>query len=453
MAGEEEATRTPRGQTGKRPTAPKSPVTIDLAAERIERPPAAAPAEAAHPNPDPPPRPAAPPPPRGAQQRPAAARPAVDIPLPPTRRSGFSFGLLFGAFIGGVVAVALGYLLIITEIVPWPGAGNADAVAQEAARLATEIEGLRTAMNTAPAVDLGPVDTRIAALETAVATMTTLRTEMAAAAQRATNYETRLDTLGAQLAVLARDITTIAAAAGDPAAVTRMTEDLAQFDQRIATLERAAPAVQLNTLQRRVDQLATDLAAVATNVGNVTADAAERDRAEAAARSLAMSSLRGAAERGDPFVLELAALAELGVDPAAITTLDPFATTETPTRAALATAFSPVADAVIAATTEANTTAGFWDRLWNNAVGVVTVRPTGPIEGTTPTAILSRMQAAIDAGDFATALAERATLPEPGLAASADWAAAVQRRLALDAAVEALAETLRREQLQPTAAP
>jgi hypothetical protein len=374
--------------------------------------------------------------------------------LPPTRRSGFSFGLLLGAFIGGIVAVALGYLLIIPEIVPWPGADNADTVAAEAARLATEIEGLRTALSTAPPpVDLAPVETRITALETTVATMTTLRTEIAAAAQRAANYETRLDTIAAQVAVLARDITTVAAAAGDPAAVTRMTEDLAQFDQRIATLERAAPSVQLSTLQRRLDQLAIDLAAVAATVGTVAADVAERDRAEAAARSLAMSSLRGAAERGEPFVLELAALAELGVDPAAITMLDPYATTETPTRASLAAAFSPVADAVIAATTETNAAAGFWDRLWNNAVGVVTVRPTGPIEGTTPTAILSRMQAAIDLGDFATALSERATLPDLGLAASAGWAGAVERRLALDAAVAALAESLRREQQQPAAAP
>jgi hypothetical protein len=232
-----------------------------------------------------------------------------------------------------------------------------------------------------------------------------------------------------------------------------MTEDLAQFDQRIATLERAAPAVQLNTLQRRVDQLATDLAAVATNVGNVTADAAQRDRAQAAARSLAMSSLRGAAERGEPFVLELAALAELGVDPAAIAALDPFATAETPTQTALAAAFPAVADAAIAAATGAEDEGNILARLFNNAVGVVTVRPTGPIEGTTPMAIMSRVQAAMDAGDLAGALTERAALPELALAASAEWAAAVERRLALDTAIAAMAETLRREQLQPTAAP
>jgi hypothetical protein len=305
-------------------------------------------------------------------------------------------------------------------------------------------------MNATPQADFGPVDARLTALETQMAMLTTLRTELAAAAQRATDYQTRLDTLTAQVAVLGRDITTAAAAAGDPAAVTRMTEDLAQFDQRIATLERAAPSLQLANLQRRVDQLAADLTAIAANVGTVAADAADRNRAEAAARSLAMSGLIAAADRGDAFVLELTALAELGVDPAAIATLDPFAAVETPTREALAASFSAMADAVIAATTQTNTAAGFWDRLWANAVGVVTVRPTEPIEGGTPTAILSRMQAAIEAGDFATALAERAALPEPGLAASADWAAAVQRRLDLDAAIDALAALQAR---QPAAAP
>jgi hypothetical protein len=52
------------------------------------------------------------------------------------------------------------------------------------------------------------------------------------------------------------------------------------------------------------------------------------------------------------------------------------------------------------------------------------------------------MTAAVDKGDFATALAERDGLPETGLAASAEWAAAAADRVALDELVEAIARAL-----------
>jgi hypothetical protein len=52
------------------------------------------------------------------------------------------------------------------------------------------------------------------------------------------------------------------------------------------------------------------------------------------------------------------------------------------------------------------------------------------------------MIAAVDKGDFATALAERNGLPETGQAASAAWAAGAADRVALDELVEAIARTL-----------
>ena len=69
----------------------------------------------------------------------------------------------------------------------------------------------------------------------------------------------------------------------------------------------------------------------------------------------------------------------------------------------------------------------------------MTIRPAGPVEGDSPDAILSRMQAAVTEGDFAAALAEQRGLPEAALAASADWAAEVEARLAVEAALGALA--------------
>ena len=70
---------------------------------------------------------------------------------------------------------------------------------------------------------------------------------------------------------------------------------------------------------------------------------------------------------------------------------------------------------------------------------LVTVRPTGPVAGNDPAAIVSRMQAAVDAGDLATALSERDGLPAAGKDASADWAAAAESRVTVDGLIARIA--------------
>jgi hypothetical protein len=158
--------------------------------------------------------------------------------------------------------------------------------------------------------------------------------------------------------------------------------------------------------------------------------------------------VQAAAGRGDAFSDELAILAQLGVDGAAIDALDEVAVTGVSSRAELAAAFGETAEAILTATAETDPEAGFWDRLWDNARGIVTVTPTVPVEGDTPAAILSRMQAAVDAGDLDTALEERLGLPEAGLAASAEWAADADARIALDAAVAELGAAVQRRQVE-----
>src|SRR5690606_36966651 len=82
--------------------------------------------------------------------------------------------------------------------------------------------------------------------------------------------------------------------------------------------------------------------------------------------------------------------------------------------------------------------AGMVDRLIQHASSLVTVRPAGPIAGDSVPAIVSRMKAAVEARDLATALKEREALPEEGKAASAAWAEDAAARLALDRQLAAL---------------
>jgi len=445
-------------QTGRRP-AQKAPVTIDLPAERIDPVAASAP-------------PASPPPPPGSAARRPASGPttppgnppkpgprAADESRPERRpragRGMLVLGVFLGALLGGGIVFAAGWYLLGDRLDPQVvDAGTADAAANALAtaqRLQEDVDVLRTQQAAAAqtATDVAGLEQRLAALETATGDLPELRTGVADATRTATGAVTTangqtaaIDQLAASIANLEQRFLATAAAGGDPAAIDRLNQDLTTFEQRIAALERAGPPTQLTTLQRRVDELAQQVANFATTATALQGDTAERERTEAAARALALAGLEAAAARGEPFAGQVAVLGQLGVAPSALAALRAYATTPPPTIAQLAAEFPAVADAVLAATTVTDPDANFIERLLGNARAVVTVRPTDPIDGTTPAAILSRMQAAANAGNFAAALAEREALPDAGQAASAEWAARASARFALDAAVAQLIATM-----------
>lgn len=396
-------------------------------------------------------------PPDQVRSSPSASRPAPEPPRPPTppplsppatpRRFGLAAVILSG-LLGGVIVFALGYILIVVDILPGPDRDTATTALDETTRLTATVESLRQQVEANQAPDLSPLGDRVTVLEQLPTELAAMQGQVTALNAAANNTAGQLDAISRELAALREQMTTTAAAGGDPTAANQIMEAIVAVEQRIGALEAAGPPSQLLTLQRRVDTLVQQVNGLGTTVETLATETGDRNRTEAAARSLAMGNLRSAAERGEPFIAETAALAELGVDQAALAPLDPFASATVPTVAALRAQFSDVADAIIAASTaEVEADAGFWARLWGNAVGVVTVRPTGPIEGDTPVAIVSRMEAAVASGDLATALAERQALPAPALDASAAWAEAAQQRIDLDAAVDGLAEALRRAQL------
>jgi hypothetical protein len=109
------------------------------------------------------------------------------------------------------------------------------------------------------------------------------------------------------------------------------------------------------------------------------------------------------------------------------------------TAADLAAAFPDVANAILAATTEADPNANFAERAWASLSGLVQVRPLGPMAGSDPDAIVSRMRDDVSKGDLAAALTEHNSLPQAGKDASAEWAAKAADRIALDQAIGRIA--------------
>jgi hypothetical protein len=243
--------------------------------------------------------------------------------------------------------------------------------------------------------------------------------------------------------------------------LSALTEKVAALEKledtnrsRIENLENAPPAtgggdggsVSLAPLEARVAAAETTLTTLGDRIGALTGRVEEiaarpppAVESERAARAIAIGLLRQGAGSGQGFAADLAMLKALGLDGEAVAALEPLAKNGAPTLAALQASFPGVADAILAAVTELDPDAGFIDRLLSFGSGLVTVRPTEPIEGDTPDAVVSRMQGAVNRGDLAAALAEREKLPPAGQSASATWAAAAADRTAIDSIVDQLA--------------
>ncbi len=432
--------------------------------------------------------------PRSPTRRPRAERPSGGVEgTPPPRRGGSAWQLLAFAFLGALVVFVAGYLLMFTDILPAPGADATDEVQAENEALVAEVADLRSeidalsagldeqaatfdaAIGAIPPPDLTPLETRLAELEAGMGEIAALGERLDATAAA---IETVEDGLAAQqdaraqladtVAELRQDVLTEAAAAGDPEAAARLSADLDVLTQRLAALEAddaeaelAALGDVLDDVRERlgaleemvsedrfaalrtdIESLAGDIAALSEETAALAANVGVLEDTRAMARSLAVANLRTAAEGGQPFAAELTALSELGVTEDQLAPLRDPAETGVASSVALADAFPDVGDAILSAEAEANPDAGFFERLWENARGAIIVEPTTPSEGDDPPAVVSRMRAAVAAGDLVAALAERALLSEAGLAASAEWAAAAERRVALDTALADLAASV-----------
>jgi hypothetical protein len=172
-----------------------------------------------------------------------------------------------------------------------------------------------------------------------------------------------------------------------------------------------------------------------------SSDAASAPTADdQAASAAALEALRRAAMAGGSFSDALQGLGNLG-PPAAIAALGPLAEKGAPSRAELIADFPKVADAIMAADSDAGEDMGFIGQVAAFGRSLVKVRPVdGAAEDPTAT-VVAKMRTALASGDLQTALSARDGLPASGLAASQSWADAVSDRLAIDKLVDEIAPT------------
>ncbi len=321
------------------------------------------------------------------------------------------FGSLAAGLAGGVAVLVLG------SILQWSGLmGGGDDGSPAATELRAEVDSLRQQVTALQGNDGGAE--RIDAL---AAELEALRGEMGAAdaGVDAAALEERLSGLEQAIAAAGQASTAEAA--------------LQAIEERLAALEGGAAVAQV---EERVSALEGTLGEVSQQV---EAQAGQPDTA----LIIAASALQAAIDRGQPFMTELETLAALDPDAEQVAALRDMAASGVPTRAQIASELSQAADAMVTAERPVDPDAGIWDRLVSSAQELVVVRPVGVVEGEGVPQIVARLEAAVAAGDYQTAIAEYESLPEAAQAAGADFIAMVRARDTADQLVEqALASAL-----------
>ena len=215
--------------------------------------------------------------------------------------------------------------------------------------------------------------------------------------------------------------------APDAAEIAAMKAEIGDLRKQLETGiadTTARLASETGAIDNRIGELAGKLDTLASETDR------KPDSQELVARSVAATALRTAYDRGEPFAPLLASVETLvGTDPA-IEALKPFASAGVMTNEQLKSGFSDLVDTMLASVAPKDE--GIAARLMANARSLVSVRPAGPVEGNTPEAIVSRIEAGLATGSLASALTEWENLPGPARDASANWAEKLRSRIRAD---------------------
>lgn len=392
--------------------------------------------------------------------------PAAAAPEKVRRSDGLARLLALLAIVG--VAAVIG----LTQVEQIEGGS-----AQRIAALERQVETLKSS----PAASAEP-DPRVAELQSGVsdlrgriaeiaASVETLSAEAASAGAtdiepvigelggRIDQMQARLDELDGMKDRLAALESSAAApvAAADSGAAEATQKQVAELGDRLSEMDGELTRLKgqqenlVSDLDDRIDGVRTELAKalerktgdVIDRLNEITAQAAaagkarESEVARNAALVLAMGRLRDAAAGDRPFPGAWDSVTALGADPAAYPAVADAAAKGVASLAALKQRFPDVASqAVVAATTGEDDSfiGGALRRVGN----IVRVRRTGEVEGDSVEAIVARAEARVNEDDLKAAVGELAALQGEAADAVAPWKAEAERRIALDAGVDAL---------------
>ena len=224
---------------------------------------------------------------------------------------------------------------------------------------------------------------------------------------------------------------------------------------RVDTLGQGGATADVSALRSEIDQLRAQLGQggdVQAQIETASQAAADRIRqAEAEAQQLrqaaedaaqkaeargALAQVKAAFDAGLPMAAPLGAMVQAGVEVPAELQGD------VPSLQALREAFPDVARTALAEARRAEAGGGMSDRIVLFLKTQTGARAVEPQEGDGADPVLSRAQAAVDAGDLDAALAELARLPEAAQPVLSDWIAQASARIAARDAIAVLEQQL-----------
>ena len=363
-------------------------------------------------------------------------KPASTTP-PPVASQKPRSSVVPGAIAGGVVALLVAGGLSWSGLLAPQAATPQDNSGPAIAALEEELASLRNqiAQLPAPSDDNGETAGRIEALEARAESFAgdieALRTEIAQAPEASGSPAPAFDATPLE--------ERIAALETNPGTGANGGVDEAALDQRLSSIRDDIAAARQS--ESAVDQRLSSLEQSLTQLTGKVEEAAE---APSTALIVAATSLKAAIDRGTSFLTELETYATLNPDAPQIAQLRNLAASGVPTRTAIAAEADAAANAMIAAARPVDPNAGVLDRLASSAMGLVQVRPVGMVEGEGVPETTARIEAAVQAGDYARAISEVETLPAEAQAAGAPFIERLKARMAADQLVdEAMAAALR----------
>ena len=380
---------------------------------------------------------------KGPERDDKPSAPAATAPAPKRRGSGLS--ALVAGLLGGVVALGGAWALQNAGVLPSPQAqapaddGRVAALQQELQAVKDQIAGLPQGGNAAGVDELR---------------------------QALGDSQARVDSLTATVDEIRDEVGTLrsaieAAGNGDGNAAQALDSRIAAIEASVARLgENGSSASQeaIDQLTGRVGELANSVQAANTSASELSGRVAAVEQSVAGltqkieaqadqpriALAIAASALKAAVDRGGAFASEVETFAAVAPDSPELEELRRIAAAGVPSRAELVAASEEATGAMIAAARPVDENAGFFDRLLSSAESLVEVRPIDAVQGDAVPAVATRIEAAVNAGDLAKAIAEFDTLPDAAKTAGAEFADKLRLRLQAEQLVDkALAGALK----------
>ena len=382
------------------------------------------------------------------EAKPEPVRPIPTPPIPPTppvrqARLAMPWSAIGIAAAGGaILGTVLTYLLV--NVLPMPS--NAPVIADPTERLAELNSRLATLEQRVPTLEESAMDTQVS-LD---ATITQLDTGIAGVKSSVTGLETRLNQVQASIP-----------AAAAPVDLAPLTTQLDTLESRVTAIaagassaDAAALAESLNTIEANIAALTTRLDQSDAQLGEIDAIRRELDTAKSAIAAqtqqlggadigpavklpLVVSGLETAFSAGRPYSAELGSLRALLPNLAVPDSIAAAAETGLQRADAVAADFRAAVPAILAGRTAQST--GDWGKdaiEWAKAL--LALRPTGEMQGNTPEAIVSRLEAAVERQDFVAAAALLGQLPEPMQVAAGDVATSIRTHATADGFIAGL---------------